>query len=587
MKLWRVSVAAVALVWFLGTGCSEDTPRLPGGGSGGSVGAGGDGGVGGTGAIEGTGGMGGQGGEGGEGGDGGSGGAGGEGGTGGVEPGCGDGIRQPDEECDDGNLLDGDGCSSTCELEGSCENPIDWRSVRFVNEFGDDQYDFDFRPFDVPGQGSCGSDGKKMVIRYEAQTSGRLAYFFMSNRRATLFVRKDCNVLESQIPRTCVGESSNVVDLPVEGGDVLYFVIEKLDDRASEMTLAMREFPYKQEGQACNLPAPLNPYESRCAPGLTCFDLASPGICVENEAPVLDSVRALRGGFEEGDLVVLFEGRDTNGDALSLHGYAYDEGGDPIEIVQDAWKGERPSNWVALSMKNTFIGSQTSFQGMAAARMRLVQFPQMHTIQIGVEDRAGAASTLVEVEIEEQDVAGADEPCDPAWLRNRCDTGLTCYGDENSEPTCRSLATLRSAQCAHAPEVELGTVLQGRIILSEAGPAGWIAPSSCFTDPLQISKRSETDPPLVLGRLSLDRARTNVTIGTPQLPGRNLDTVVMLYPGCGITEEALACNDDRPGGNGDGMLHFDVLEAGEYLIVANILRPSPAFDWRLLVTADP
>jgi cysteine-rich repeat protein len=33
-------------------------------------------------------------------------------------PTCGDGLAQgPSEQCDDGNLLDGDGCSSTCQIE--------------------------------------------------------------------------------------------------------------------------------------------------------------------------------------------------------------------------------------------------------------------------------------------------------------------------------------------------------------------------------------------------------------------------------------------------------------------------------------
>ena len=32
-------------------------------------------------------------------------------------PGCGDGVVQPGEQCDDGNLVSGDGCSSTCQFE--------------------------------------------------------------------------------------------------------------------------------------------------------------------------------------------------------------------------------------------------------------------------------------------------------------------------------------------------------------------------------------------------------------------------------------------------------------------------------------
>lgn len=34
-----------------------------------------------------------------------------------AAPGCGDGVLDADEECDDTNLDDGDGCSATCELE--------------------------------------------------------------------------------------------------------------------------------------------------------------------------------------------------------------------------------------------------------------------------------------------------------------------------------------------------------------------------------------------------------------------------------------------------------------------------------------
>ena len=37
---------------------------------------------------------------------------------------CGDGVLNTSESCDDGNTLDGDGCSSTCELESVCGNGI-------------------------------------------------------------------------------------------------------------------------------------------------------------------------------------------------------------------------------------------------------------------------------------------------------------------------------------------------------------------------------------------------------------------------------------------------------------------------------
>jgi cysteine-rich repeat protein len=37
---------------------------------------------------------------------------------------CGNGVVEPGEECDDGNRLNGDGCSLTCEWEGSCGNGL-------------------------------------------------------------------------------------------------------------------------------------------------------------------------------------------------------------------------------------------------------------------------------------------------------------------------------------------------------------------------------------------------------------------------------------------------------------------------------
>ncbi len=74
-------------------------------------------------SVGGTGGPGGQGGgaSGGKG-SGGSSSAGvsGESGAAGAPPGCGDGVRDPDEQCDDGNLTSGDGCSRTCQNEPEC-----------------------------------------------------------------------------------------------------------------------------------------------------------------------------------------------------------------------------------------------------------------------------------------------------------------------------------------------------------------------------------------------------------------------------------------------------------------------------------
>ncbi len=43
-------------------------------------------------------------------------------GTGGDDPVCGNGVPEQGESCDDGNTIDGDGCSSECAYEGFCGN---------------------------------------------------------------------------------------------------------------------------------------------------------------------------------------------------------------------------------------------------------------------------------------------------------------------------------------------------------------------------------------------------------------------------------------------------------------------------------
>src|SRR6185295_15238143 len=41
-----------------------------------------------------------------------------------AESHCGDGIKDPDEACDDGNVKDGDGCSHDCKSDETCGNGI-------------------------------------------------------------------------------------------------------------------------------------------------------------------------------------------------------------------------------------------------------------------------------------------------------------------------------------------------------------------------------------------------------------------------------------------------------------------------------
>jgi fibro-slime domain-containing protein len=49
-----------------------------------------------------------------------------------IPPGCGDGINQPPEECDDGNMLPGDGCNGVCKVEPHWQCPAAGACHRLV-----------------------------------------------------------------------------------------------------------------------------------------------------------------------------------------------------------------------------------------------------------------------------------------------------------------------------------------------------------------------------------------------------------------------------------------------------------------------
>lgn len=69
---------------------------------------------------------------------------------------CGDGITQTSEACDDGNILDGDGCNQTCKSNERCGNGVEDTFVGEVCDDGNTQ-DGDTCSADCRSLGLCGN----------------------------------------------------------------------------------------------------------------------------------------------------------------------------------------------------------------------------------------------------------------------------------------------------------------------------------------------------------------------------------------------------------------------------------------------
>ena len=71
---------------------------------------------------------------------------------------CGDGERQPFEECDDGNTEDDDGCSSVCLTETCDDTDGDGFGTGYCPDLEEEDCD-DFNPVVYPERPSCATPG--------------------------------------------------------------------------------------------------------------------------------------------------------------------------------------------------------------------------------------------------------------------------------------------------------------------------------------------------------------------------------------------------------------------------------------------
>ena len=142
---------------------------------------------------------------------------------------CGDGANDGSEACDDGNDIDGDGCSAACAIE-ACDDD-DFPSVFDGINFGDTGTSTSAHFESICAGINFGFPRHEVVSKYSAPSDGtvfaRLLQFDRDDGGLILSVRRSCDAVFAEIGCVVseVNGSPSQLAVPVSAGDV-YFVVD-------------------------------------------------------------------------------------------------------------------------------------------------------------------------------------------------------------------------------------------------------------------------------------------------------------------------------------------------------------------------
>lgn len=210
-------------------------------------------------------------GSGGASGPGGAGGGGAAGAAGGSTPGCGDGRLDPDEQCDDGNMVDSDECAA-CQVRGAdCATPVD---VPLVWAGGGSASQVSVKGSTAGGgnhtSGLCASAGPDRVFRVTVSAeflqipvllTASLARGGTTFQSVLVAVKDACDLSRDGLcadSRAPAGQPAyhggEVLSFPVTHGDVWYFFVDgEGQEDAGDYLLTLG----LSTGDDCSDPVPL------------------------------------------------------------------------------------------------------------------------------------------------------------------------------------------------------------------------------------------------------------------------------------------------------------------------------------------
>lgn len=165
---------------------------------------------------------------------------------------CGDGIVGGVEECDDGNVLAGDGCSAACKLEPLAG--IDTCPGHTINLTGTGTatrtgvVSLSTASLAADYGGTCGGSGRDGVVAVKSDVAGTLTAQLTSTWASVLYAREMCSASSTELEceeanLAKPNETVREITLPVLANVPVYLFVDALGTASGPATLSLTVTP--------------------------------------------------------------------------------------------------------------------------------------------------------------------------------------------------------------------------------------------------------------------------------------------------------------------------------------------------------
>lgn len=146
------------------------------------------------------------------------------------------------------------------------------------------------------------------------------------------------------------------------------------------------------------------------------------------EPPALTAVAMHQAGRDGADILLTASGSDADGDLVAFVARFLDSAGTELMIADTDLDGDADSGYV-IAGPDTSMDGETDFSASVTLRDLFLEFPDIARVEVFALDATSLASDVMQSNLTIQATVSLGDPCDPAYVDNRCAEGLGCKGE--------------------------------------------------------------------------------------------------------------------------------------------------------------